>query len=1161
MYLKSLKVAGFKSFADRTRLEYRPGVTVIVGPNGSGKSNLVDALSWVLGTQSTKALRTGKMEDVIFAGTATRPSLNKAEATLVIDNAERVIGLDLDEVAITRRLYRDGSSDYELNGVGCRLLDIEDLLSDSGVGRHQHVIIGQGEIGKVLNASAEEHRAVIEEAAGILKHRRRMERSERRLERTDEDLIRLQDLLGEIGRQMRPLRRQAKAADRYDGLKSEVVALRLYLSGVALADHDRNLTIYTSEKAKLIEVNETDGARVESLAAALGMLTESASQVRTDLDRDTSAGAHLETTSERLRRIASVSHERSRAVSGRQEAVAERRSDLMTESQAINEELSEMAEANLDSEKVASGAEDRFRRLEDEERAVAAQNSLSPEGALAAAQGELKALQSSLIRDGREGKALSHRLDVLSAQRRDETTEVERINSEIKRSDTELTELQAIYDKRGSKRQEAQTTWSNVEESLSEARLEVASASARVEAIGAALEGRFDQEARSLVEGAAGSVGTLTSSLDIPIGMELAVDVALGRWVDAVAFEAAESVRDVVGLVKRQGGGSVPVVSAVSETSTPAREIAAVFGFEAMVDVLGPKAHQGLAAKLLGDVVVVEGWASGWDLIAKHPTLRAVTPEGDLISVNGVLIANPDGAGPAMLESAEVALERAKTEFSRTDSHHTSARRDFDTSRDAERNALESLETAEAGLAGRSEAMARLQQSVDTITVEHDRLTERQTALVLSMEASETQVEGLNARLEALEGEEATRLKVWEELEGKRVQLAADREIARSEWQDAAARHRGVVERERLLVERLSRISEDLTRLDSGLTVNIDPENLNRVEHIARRAVGILERRVSEIRDRQARLRSENSEVLDQLESTRSEYEDRRSTIALARARIAELDVKLAELRLTREAVIESVRRDADSDVDAAVGAPRPDLPVDVDLDELMDTKSVQLARLGPINPLAAKEYRDLGERHTFLSDQMADVESSRADLRKVISALASEIEGRFQTAFSEVAEAYQRYFEVLFPGGKGRIRLEDQDDRSSGVAIDAQPLGKKVSSMTLLSGGERSLAALAFLFAVFDARPSPFYVLDEVEAALDDANLRRFLRIVDEFRQRAQLLIVTHQQQTMEAADVLYGVTMEPGGSSQALRKDMSGASAGASADASTTATVEQVA
>ena len=464
-------------------------MTVVVGPNGVGKSNLVDALSWVLGTQSTKTLRTGKMEDLIFAGTATRPSLGKAEVTLVVDNAERMIDLDLDEISVTRRLYRDGSSDYELNGVNCRLLDIQDLLSDSGVGRHQHVIIGQGEIGTVLNASPEEHRAVIEEAAGILKHRRRKERSERRLERTDEDLVRLHDLLGEIGRQMRPLRRQARAAERYDGLKGEVTALRLYLGGQALAEHDRDLTMATSEKSRLHETLDVDRRKVEDLSTRLATLTETANQVGVDLDRETSAAAMLETTVERLRRVASVAHERRRAVSGRREAAVERWDGLENEKEAISEEISSIDGDRRDATLVADAAETRFRRLEDEERAVATQNALSPEGALAAARGELSSLDSAQIRDDRERNGVTHRLEVLASQRRDETAEVDRINVEIKKIDEEISTIQAVYDQVSAQRTTEQEAWSTIEETRATSRLAEASAEARVDAIRAARQG------------------------------------------------------------------------------------------------------------------------------------------------------------------------------------------------------------------------------------------------------------------------------------------------------------------------------------------------------------------------------------------------------------------------------------------------------------------------------------------------------------------------------------------------------------------------------------------------------------------------------------------------------------------------------------------------
>jgi len=1140
LYLKSLKVAGFKSFADRTRLEFRPGVTVVVGPNGAGKSNLVDALSWVLGTQSTKSLRTPKMEDVIFAGTATRPSLGKAEATLVIDNEERLIDLDLDEVSITRRLYRDGSSDYELNGVGCRLLDIQDLLSDSGVGRHQHVIIGQGEIGRVLNASPEEHRAVIEEAAGILKHRRRKERSERRLERTDEDMVRLQDLLGEINRQMRPLRRQARAAERYDGLKSQVAALRLHLAGQELARFDRELTMAVSEKSFLSEGIEVDQKRLHELSDRLRHLTETAATVGAALDRDTSAAAMLETTAERLRRIGSVALERGRALTGRREAAVERSSDLEAESAAIDSELAAIEAEHRQAQIVATSAESTFRRLEDEERAIATQNSLSPEGALAAVRGELSALESSISRDEREMEKVAHRIDVLGSQIDEEQQEIDRINVEIQAMDSSIGGLQQAYESASSERNATQQRWSQAEETLDEARIEVASADARVEAISAAVEGRFDAGAREKVESAPGTLGSLTSQLDIPEGLEAAVSAALGEWAEAVAFDDAESVHKAVEKVKGAGEGSVSVVSSVSETSCPATEVAEALGLEALISRLGPRRHHGLASRLLGDVVLVEGWSAGWALISKHPALRAVTPEGDLVSVSGVRIADPDGVGSAMLEAAEVAAEQASTTLARAESRHTAAKRDFENTRQTERHALETLEQAESALAGLSEAMHRLQASVRGLTEESSRLEERRVSLDESMTEGRSQVETLRARLSALEGEESERLAMWEELEGRRAQLAADRESARSEWQEAATALRAVVERKKLLADRLQRINDELGRLDLGMVANTDPARLDAIGDHARRAVTILGSRLGELRERQAGLRERNDVVRSELDAMRREHQERSERLTAARSRIGEIDVRLTELRMKKESIVESLRRDADANLEQALDAPRPDLPEDADLEEIMEGLVTQLRRLGPINPLAAQEYHDLEERHSFLSEQMADVESSRSELRKVISALESEIQARFDTAFTEVAEAYEKYFEVLFPGGRGKIRLMDSDDPQSGVVIDAQPLGKKVSQMTLLSGGERSLAALAFLFAVFEARPSPFYVLDEVEAALDDANLRRLLRIVDEFRQRAQLIIVTHQQQTMGAADVLYGVTMEPGGSSQAVRKDM---------------------
>jgi len=1142
VYLKSLKLVGFKSFADRTRLELRSGVTVIVGPNGSGKSNLVDALSWVMGSQSTKALRTGKMEDVVFAGTATRPSLNRAEATLTIDNRERMLPLDLDEVSLTRRLYRDGSSDYEINGVGCRLLDIQDLLSDSGVGRHQHVIIGQGQVDGVLSASPEDHRAVVEEAAGILKHRRRKERAERRLERTDEDVLRLQDLLGEIERQLRPLRRQARAAEMYDGLKGEVKELSLYLAGVELDAYDTEIaTGHVTLEQRVATIAE-DESTVGRLTTTLEDLTAKVSALGADLDRDTGAAARLETTIERLRRLGSVAHERGRAFTGRRQASAERRVDLEAELSDVRHEMAGVATAELEATTATETREIRFRELEDEERAIATQTALSPEGALAAVRGELSVLEAAGVRDEREIQAVERRLEVVASQLGDETAEIARMNDEVRAVDETLSGLQVSYQKATRQREVDQERWSHAETALNDAKLVVASSEARVEAVESALAGRFDLESRRSVESAEGALGSLVSRLDIPAGLVKAVEAALGRWVDAVAFEGVESLQQTVAAVKGEGRGGVPVVAASGPRSAPASTVAATAGVEALVDRLGTGADLALASRLLGDVLLVEGWTTAWALVARHPALRAVTPEGDLISVDGVHMAHPDGAGPAMLEASEVAAEQARTASSRAISIHTAAKRDFEKSRDAERLALEELESAEVGLAGKTEAMRRMQQSVDVLGSEQDRLRQRVAALSEGGAVRGRRASELTLRLQALEGEEAERMAMWEELQSKRIQIAADRELARSDWQDSSSVLRGITERRRLLEERSVRIESELARVDEAHTPYTDPGHLEAVEDYARRSVEILQTRLVTLRDRQAGLRQANTATSDELGRVRLELEAKRDSVSKAREQVGELQIRLTELRLMRKSVLEGVRRDADAEAEAAIGAPRPDYPQDADLTQILAEKEARLRRLGPINPLAAAEYAELDQRHTFLADQLADVESSRSELKKVIIALEEEIEQRFQEAFTEVAAAYQRYFSILFPGGRGRIRLTDPDDPHSGLVIEAQPLGKKVSQLTLLSGGERSLAALAFLFSIFEARPSPFYVLDEVEAALDDANLRRFLRLVDEFRHRAQLLIVTHQQQTMEAADVLYGVTMEPGGSSQVVRKDMTG-------------------
>ena len=1153
MYLKSLKLVGFKSFADRTRLEFRPGVTVVVGPNGSGKSNLVDAVSWVMGTQSTKNLRTGKMEDVVFAGTATRPSLNRAEVTLVFDNESRALPLDLDEVSITRRLYRDGSSDYELNGVTCRLLDVQELLSDSGVGRHQHVIVGQGQIDGVLNSGPTEHRAVIEEAAGILKHRQRKERALRRLERTDADLVRLEDIVGELVRQMRPLKRQANAAQLQAGLTRDARALRLHIDGSRARSLDERAAQLTAEQTSLRQVVADGEGDVEDLAAALHILTVESGEVGEALDRDTSAAARLETTLERIRRSASVAHERHRSAVARRDGAEERRQDLVDEDQELVVEIGELEAAVEAAEAVADREERRFRALEDEARSLADQESSTPEGALAVVRGEVRSLESAAQRDEREIEQVDHRISVVADHLVDAAAQIDALGDEIRSLDDRTSGLQTSYDAASTSRRTEQERWEEAEREMGEARLALATAEARLDAVTGAVQGIADPAARELVEGSGGHRGRLSSILDIPAHLAAAVDAALGQWADAAAFDGVETLETAVATLKSAGRGGVPLVAVQSPGTVPARSVGPQVGVDALVDLLGPNADGTVAERLLGDVLVVEGWAAAWRIIARHPSLRAVTPEGDFISVNGVRVAHPDGATPAMLEVAEVAVERAETDLARVTSLHTSARRDFERARQTERERLEALEAVESELSGATETLARLQRSHTALAEERRRLEERRSSLEEATGERSEALERLRVRLSALEGEEAERHRAWEEMQARRSAVETQREQARASWQQSAADLRAVAERLSMLRNRRDRVSDTLQADLEHPVTDGEIDRLALIEETARQAIAVIGRRLEELRARQAELRARAGSTGAQRERVRTRHESARTTVEESRRRLSELDVEGAEIRVRRENIAEGLRRDLDTEVEAALDAPMPEIEGmadDADPVDVLAELEARLRRMGPVNPLAAEEYAELEERHGFLAGQVADLESSRDELRKVITALDEEIQERFTTAFDEVNAAYQEHFSILFPGGTGRLTLTEPDDPlASGLEIQAQPLGKKVSRLTLLSGGERSLAALSFLFAVFRARPSPFYILDEVEAALDDANLRRFLRLVDAFRRDAQLLIVTHQQQTMEAANVLYGVTMEPGGSSTVVRKQLSEAAVSAPA------------
>ena len=956
MFLKSLTLKGFKSFADSTTLDFEPGVTVVVGPNGSGKSNLVDAVAWVLGAQGPRSLRGAKMDDVIFAGTPRRTALGRAEVALTIDNSAHLLPIEFSEVTITRILFRNGDSEYQINGAPCRLLDVQELLSDSGIGRQQHVIVGQGQLDAVLNSSPADRRAIIEEAAGVLKFRRRKERAERRLVSTETNLLRLNDLLREVRRQLTPLQRQAEAAERHDGVVEELRSIRLHLAGHQIAGFQTRLERLRDER---VDLERTDRELREQLSG----LDEAVIDAEHAL---TALGD--EGLPEWLARIEAV-RERSRGLSA---LVEEKR-------RGVQRQLAAAADVGLVETLVADavGLRAELEGLE--------------------ADAEVLTLAGTEVVGGRE------------------------IAEQVLRA--------------------AEERWRGAEGDSARARAQADALERQLVAArsGAAVEELTDVE---------GVIGPLVDHLEIEPGAEAAVAAALGEAMyavvvrgDGAARRAVERLRagDTHGLVLVVDAMAMPLALGpdLGGRARPLRDVvmARLPGLDAAL------------ARMLGHMVLAPDWRVALDLALDHPELVAVTPDGDRVGGDRPWSVGGEHASAVTQHALDEALTRATTaEVARVE---------------AER----AMESARAALgAARTSEMRRA------------ALEERRSVLA--------------ARLADVEGRLAAR-----DPEAQRV---------------AERQRLALLARDGLFSSLASRLAEHRVRVDA------------------------LHERLRARRRREAEVARASAETLDALRVQRATLE---RSLAETRERSTRADIAETESRVKLEAAVEGLRAEFDVEPAVALDAPAPLMPAGTTLAARARDLERDLRLMGPINPLALEEHRALQERHEFLSGQLEDVKSTRRELNRVVRAVDREIVAVFEQAFADVAENFSNLFATLFPGGGGRLSLLDTEDMlDTGIEIEARPSGKNVRRLSLLSGGERSLTAMAFLFAVFRARPSPFYLLDEVEAALDDVNLHRFLDLVHEFRDEAQLVIVTHQKRTMEAGDVLYGVSMPPGGSTRVL-------------------------
>lgn len=1146
MFLKTLQIKGFKSFADTATLDLEPGVTVVVGPNGSGKSNVVDAIGWVLGAQAPSAVRSQKMDDVIFAGSAKRPALGRAEVSLTIDNGAGLLPIDFSEITISRTLFRSGDSDYSINGVSCRLLDIQELLSDSGVGRQQHVIISQGQIDAVLNARPEDRRLIIEEAAGILKFRKRKERAERRLLATEANLTRISDMLREVRRQLKPLERQADAARRHADVVAELTALRIHLAGRELARLRSQLqdstAMQSDQRSAERQLRSTlarldaDIVEVEARLAAAGGNDISDVLVR------------YESFWERGRGLAAVISERQRGVERDREAFVDQavvasleaeRAQCVDELDGLDAERDAQRSAASDlvaAEDDLSAARERFEASQPAAEPDDGRDAGAVRAALAAAQDAARRSAAELERLSAQRGVLAERIDrrraaAGEAADRHGAANAARDDCKRRNTDAEIELAAARVDR------DAATA------SHEQANAEAQRWGARVDALRLALDEARQRAGAERLAALDGVLGTLLDAIEIDDGWESAVEGAASDVLGSVVVASPETARAALAtLVDASVSGSVlPVRSTPPPTAPNVGEWVRrhVRGVRPGVD--------GLLDAVFGSAVRVEGdWRHALDLAMERPELTVVTAAGDRFSARGWQIgAAGTGATGAALDEAQARADAATAVLDTASTRLTTTKDRLVAAESQAVAAARAVEANRVELAAQSELLERSRADVADLDEQLRAAEVRLADLERQATDDSTQVAVLEGRLPALEAAEAERHDRAQQVAAARRALDDQaREVGerRSRLDVATAK---LDQRERSLRERLAHLEVRLTRHQADRLVaqrrhrELDARAavLQRVAAFTSERLGGIEVVLTTLRAARQAQFERTREVTGRLESLRRERVAAERELEVVRERLSRAEIADAEARLRLETATESLRGDLDCEPETALAAECPPLPDGITAVARARELDRDLRLMGPINPLALEEFQALQERHAFYEGQLDDIRQTRRELAKVIRAVDDEIVNVFGAAYADVSENFVRLFETLFPGGQGHLKLTAPHDLlQTGIEIEARPSGKNVKKLSLLSGGERSLTALAYLFAVFRSRPSPFYVMDEVEAALDDVNLHRFLGLVAEFRDTAQLIIVSHQKRTMEAADVLYGVTMEPGGSSKVL-------------------------
>ncbi|NKV32632.1 chromosome segregation protein SMC [Rhodococcus hoagii] len=1194
MHLKSLTLKGFKSFASATTLRFEPGITCVVGPNGSGKSNVVDALTWVMGEQGAKALRGGKMQDVIFAGTAGRAPLGRAEVTLTIDNSDGALPIEYSEVSITRRMFRDGAGEYEINGNSCRLMDVQELLSDSGIGREMHVIVGQGRLSAILESRPEDRRAFIEEAAGVLKHRKRKEKAVRKLDAMQANLARLTDLTAELRRQLKPLGRQAEVARRAQTVQADLRDARLRLAADDLVTRRAELAHQTHDEKLAREQQETVQAALEAATAELGGHEQALARLTPQAEAASQTWFQLSALAERVSATIRIAQERARHLDsepepgrgqdpGEMEARAERiaaeEAELIAAVdiaratlEAAREQLAEREEASAEAERAHFAAV----------RAIADRR----EG-LARLAGQVDTLRTR----AESVDAEVARLDVAIGETRERGDAAQREFDAVEATVDDLDAGELGLDGHHERAVEAldliTARVAELQAAERDAGQEVASLRARIDALSMGLE-RKDGGAWLLEHHTdRGLTGPVAELIRVDAGYEAAVAAVMGPAADAIAAESAAAAAAAVQALRAADGGRAAILHTAEHSDVAPRPDLPGSATWIADNVHCPESLRAAVDALLDRVAVVDSLDAATELVCRQPSLRAVTRDGDLVGTGWVTGGSDRRPSTlevqAAIDASTSALEAAERRSEELAAALAGAVAEQADRAEVAEQALAALHESDANMSAVYEQLGRLGHVVRAAHAESERLLAQRAKAESGREETLAALAELEERLRRAEDEQSgaaadsgsTAPTDFEReaaaaalTEVRAMEVEARLAVRTAEERAESVRGKADSLRRAAQAEREARARAERARQARRTAAEVAAAVASAGQKVADRLDRVVADAVAH-RDELSRLRAAHTE---QVEAVKERVRQLTAQMAALTDAVHRDEVARAQAALRIEQLEQTILEQYAVNLDDLIAEYGPDValppseleiaeyeqarergeqvtrPAPVPYDRASQERRAKraekdLATLGKVNPLALEEFAALEERYNFLSTQLEDVKNARKDLLGVVADVDARILQMFTEAYADVEREFVEVFAKLFPGGEGRLVLTDPSDMlTTGIEVEARPPGKKVKRLSLLSGGEKSLTAVAMLVAIFRARPSPFYVMDEVEAALDDTNLRRLIGLFEQLREKSQLIVITHQKPTMEVADALYGVSMRGDGITTVISQRLRG-------------------